>query len=202
MYLYAVLQTILCRGMVENFMLGIIGQFTSFTFELLEKSIFLPFYCHVSTLPQLHSTEIIIYLLSIKIVFKGNCCTWNFCCTIFSPNTLLCTLSCVSLNEFENPAGQIHIVYSASGCRTTYLSFVELSLSTSVLYCSVEKRGTAQYISFPLFCFKEERENPAKRSRIERDIDNNLITSTPQTGEKPNKQISRVRRKGQVNGGL
>uniref|UniRef100_A0A669PCL5 CTD small phosphatase like 2 n=1 Tax=Phasianus colchicus TaxID=9054 RepID=A0A669PCL5_PHACC len=47
---------------------------------------------------------------------------------------------------------------------------------------------------------KEERENPAKRSRIERDIDNNLITSTPQTGEKPNKQISRVRRKGQVNG--
>ncbi|NWJ01745.1 CTSL2 protein, partial [Crypturellus undulatus] len=47
---------------------------------------------------------------------------------------------------------------------------------------------------------KEERENPAKRSRIERDIDNNLITSTPQTGEKPNKQISRVRRKSQVNG--
>uniref|UniRef100_A0A7M4E102 CTD small phosphatase like 2 n=1 Tax=Crocodylus porosus TaxID=8502 RepID=A0A7M4E102_CROPO len=48
---------------------------------------------------------------------------------------------------------------------------------------------------------KEEREHPAKRSRIERDIDNNLITSTPQTGEKPNKQISRVRRKSQVNGG-
>uniref|UniRef100_A0A8C4UQC0 CTD small phosphatase like 2 n=1 Tax=Falco tinnunculus TaxID=100819 RepID=A0A8C4UQC0_FALTI len=47
---------------------------------------------------------------------------------------------------------------------------------------------------------KEERENPAKRSRIERDIDNNLITSTPQTGEKPNKQISRVRRKSQMNG--
>uniref|UniRef100_A0A8C3IN87 CTD small phosphatase like 2 n=1 Tax=Chrysemys picta bellii TaxID=8478 RepID=A0A8C3IN87_CHRPI len=47
---------------------------------------------------------------------------------------------------------------------------------------------------------KEERENPAKRSRIERDIDNNLISSTPRTGEKPNKQISRVRRKSQVNG--
>ncbi|NXR17423.1 CTSL2 protein, partial [Cinclus mexicanus] len=47
---------------------------------------------------------------------------------------------------------------------------------------------------------KEERENPSKRSRIERDIDNNLITSTPQTGEKPNKQISRVRRKSQING--
>ncbi|GAB0194309.1 CTD small phosphatase-like protein 2 [Grus japonensis] len=47
---------------------------------------------------------------------------------------------------------------------------------------------------------KEERENPAKRSRIDRDIDNNLITSTPQTGEKPNKQISRVRRKSQMNG--
>ncbi|NXF91970.1 CTSL2 protein, partial [Psilopogon haemacephalus] len=41
---------------------------------------------------------------------------------------------------------------------------------------------------------KEERENPAKRSRIDRDIDN-LITSTPQTGEKP-----RVRRKSQMNG--
>ncbi|KAJ7403428.1 CTD small phosphatase-like protein 2 [Pitangus sulphuratus] len=48
---------------------------------------------------------------------------------------------------------------------------------------------------------KEERENPTKRSRIERDIDNNLITSTPQSGEKPNKQISRVRRKSQMNGG-
>ncbi|XP_037358284.1 CTD small phosphatase-like protein 2 isoform X1 [Talpa occidentalis] len=47
---------------------------------------------------------------------------------------------------------------------------------------------------------KEERENPSKRSRIERDIDNNLITSTPRVGEKPNKQISRVRRKSQVNG--
>uniref|UniRef100_A0A8C0UG06 CTD small phosphatase like 2 n=13 Tax=Passeriformes TaxID=9126 RepID=A0A8C0UG06_CYACU len=47
---------------------------------------------------------------------------------------------------------------------------------------------------------KEERENPTKRSRIERDIDNNLITSTPQTGEKPNKQLSRVRRKSQMNG--
>ncbi|XP_021397462.2 CTD small phosphatase-like protein 2 [Lonchura striata] len=47
---------------------------------------------------------------------------------------------------------------------------------------------------------KEERENPPKRSRIERDIDNNLITSTPQTGEKPNKQLSRVRRKSQLNG--
>ncbi|NWT96428.1 CTSL2 protein, partial [Urocynchramus pylzowi] len=47
---------------------------------------------------------------------------------------------------------------------------------------------------------KEERENPPKRSRIERDIDNNLITSTPQAGEKPNKQLSRVRRKSQMNG--
>ncbi|XDA78759.1 hypothetical protein R6Z07M_008793 [Ovis aries] len=47
---------------------------------------------------------------------------------------------------------------------------------------------------------KEERENPSKRSRIERDIDNNLITSTPRAGEKPNKQLSRVRRKSQVNG--
>lgn len=64
------------------------------------------------------------------------------------------------------------------------------------------KRGTVQYVSFfPLFYFKEERENPTKRSRIDRDIDNNLITSTPQTGEKPNKQLSRVRRKSQMNGG-
>ncbi|NXG07524.1 CTSL2 protein, partial [Sakesphorus luctuosus] len=47
---------------------------------------------------------------------------------------------------------------------------------------------------------KEERENPTKRSRLERDIDNNLITSTPQSGEKPHKQLSRVRRKSQMNG--
>ncbi|XP_058011721.1 CTD small phosphatase-like protein 2 isoform X1 [Ahaetulla prasina] len=47
---------------------------------------------------------------------------------------------------------------------------------------------------------KDEREHPAKRSRIERDIEDNLITSTPRTGEKPNKQLSRIRRKSQVNG--
>ncbi|NXI39259.1 CTSL2 protein, partial [Galbula dea] len=47
---------------------------------------------------------------------------------------------------------------------------------------------------------KEERENPAKRSRLEQDIDNSLITSTPQAGDKPNKQLSRVRRKSQLNG--
>ncbi|XP_063170589.1 CTD small phosphatase-like protein 2 isoform X2 [Candoia aspera] len=47
---------------------------------------------------------------------------------------------------------------------------------------------------------KDEREHPAKRSRIERDMDDNLITSTPRTGEKPNKQLSRVRRKSQANG--
>lgn len=54
---------------------------------------------------------------------------------------------------------------------------------------------------FFLLYLKEERENPSKRSRIERDIDNNLITSTPRAGGKL-KQISRVRRKSQVNGGL
>ncbi|EHB02147.1 CTD small phosphatase-like protein 2 [Heterocephalus glaber] len=46
---------------------------------------------------------------------------------------------------------------------------------------------------------KKKRENPSKGRRIEHDIDN-LITSTPRAGEKPNKQISRVRRKSQVNG--
>lgn len=60
---------------------------------------------------------------------------------------------------------------------------------------------TAQCM-FLLLYLKEERENPSKRSRLERDIDNNLITSTPRAGEKTNKQISRVRRKSQVNGGL
>ncbi|XP_029430546.1 CTD small phosphatase-like protein 2 isoform X2 [Rhinatrema bivittatum] len=47
---------------------------------------------------------------------------------------------------------------------------------------------------------KEERENPAKRSRTEYDLDNNLITSTPRTGDKSSKPISRVRQKSQVNG--
>lgn len=47
---------------------------------------------------------------------------------------------------------------------------------------------------------KKERENPSKWSRIEHDIDNNLITSTPRTGEKPDKQLSRVRRRSAVNG--
>ncbi|XP_063304773.1 CTD small phosphatase-like protein 2 [Pelobates fuscus] len=47
---------------------------------------------------------------------------------------------------------------------------------------------------------KEDRENPAKRSRVERDLDNNLITSTPRIVDKPSKPIARVRRKSQVNG--
>lgn len=50
MSLCAALQTILYRGTMGNVMLDVIGQFSSFTFELLEKSIFLPFYCPVSTL--------------------------------------------------------------------------------------------------------------------------------------------------------
>ncbi|KAJ1179169.1 hypothetical protein NDU88_004405 [Pleurodeles waltl] len=57
-------------------------------------------------------------------------------------------------------------------------------------------RGSAPKVCTPKGC-EEERENPSKRSRIERDLDNNLISSTPRTGEKP---ISRVRRKSQVNG--
>ncbi|KFO21659.1 CTD small phosphatase-like protein 2 [Fukomys damarensis] len=48
---------------------------------------------------------------------------------------------------------------------------------------------------------QKKRQNPLKRSRVECDIDNNLITSTPRAGKKPKKRISRVRRKSQVNGG-
>ncbi|XP_012689877.2 CTD small phosphatase-like protein 2-B [Clupea harengus] len=43
---------------------------------------------------------------------------------------------------------------------------------------------------------KVEHENPAKRSRLSCD----LITSTPQTGNLPKKSITRVRRRGSVNG--
>ncbi|XP_038669112.1 CTD small phosphatase-like protein 2 isoform X2 [Scyliorhinus canicula] len=53
-------------------------------------------------------------------------------------------------------------------------------------------RGTAE---------KAEAENPPKkRCRLDCDLDDNMITSTPHTGSKPNKPISRVRRKSQVNG--
>ncbi|XP_041074996.1 CTD small phosphatase-like protein 2 [Polyodon spathula] len=47
---------------------------------------------------------------------------------------------------------------------------------------------------------KVEQENPSKRSRLEHDLDNNLISSTPQAGDLPSKQLSRVRRKSPVNG--
>ncbi|XP_005999751.1 CTD small phosphatase-like protein 2 isoform X1 [Latimeria chalumnae] len=69
----------------------------------------------------------------------------------------------------------------------------EAQKSETGLLSSIKKfiRGSAP---------KVEQENPAKRSRIERDLDNNLITSTPRTDEKPNKSLSRVRRKSQVNG--
>ncbi|MGH0172732.1 UNVERIFIED_CONTAM: hypothetical protein FKN15_005512 [Acipenser sinensis] len=48
---------------------------------------------------------------------------------------------------------------------------------------------------------KVEQENPSKKSRLEHDLDNNLISSTPQAGDLPSKQLSRVRRKSPVNGG-
>ncbi|KAG9341893.1 hypothetical protein JZ751_018210 [Albula glossodonta] len=48
---------------------------------------------------------------------------------------------------------------------------------------------------------KVEQENPAKRSRIDCDLDTNLISSTPHTGDLPNKAMPRVRRRGPVNGG-
>lgn len=47
---------------------------------------------------------------------------------------------------------------------------------------------------------KVEQENPSKKSRLEHDLDNNLISSTPQAGDLPSKQLSRVRRKSPVNG--
>ncbi|KAJ8407738.1 hypothetical protein AAFF_G00267820 [Aldrovandia affinis] len=47
---------------------------------------------------------------------------------------------------------------------------------------------------------KVEQENPAKRSRIECDLDTTLISSTPRTGDLPNKAMPRVRRRGPVNG--
>ncbi|KAG7468015.1 hypothetical protein MATL_G00138300 [Megalops atlanticus] len=47
---------------------------------------------------------------------------------------------------------------------------------------------------------KVEQENPAKKSRIDCDLDKNLISSTPQTGDLPNKAVPRVRRRGPVNG--
>ncbi|XP_043934193.1 CTD small phosphatase-like protein 2 [Protopterus annectens] len=47
---------------------------------------------------------------------------------------------------------------------------------------------------------KDEQENPSKKCRTEHDLDSNLISSTPGTIDKSNKQISRIRRKSQVNG--
>lgn len=46
---------------------------------------------------------------------------------------------------------------------------------------------------------KVEPENPAKKTRLHCDVDNNLITSTPNTNT-PRRTISRVGRRGSVNG--
>ncbi|KAJ7986015.1 hypothetical protein DPEC_G00346440 [Dallia pectoralis] len=45
----------------------------------------------------------------------------------------------------------------------------------------------------------EYEDNPAKKTRLTCDVDNNLISSTPQTGDVPRRTISRVRRNS-VNG--
>ncbi|XP_030621655.1 CTD small phosphatase-like protein 2-A isoform X2 [Chanos chanos] len=47
---------------------------------------------------------------------------------------------------------------------------------------------------------KVEQCTPAKRSRVECDLDSNLITSTPPTGNLPSRANPRTRRKGPVNG--
>uniref|UniRef100_A0A4W5NTE6 CTD (carboxy-terminal domain, RNA polymerase II, polypeptide A) small phosphatase like 2b n=1 Tax=Hucho hucho TaxID=62062 RepID=A0A4W5NTE6_9TELE len=46
-----------------------------------------------------------------------------------------------------------------------------------------------------------EQENPAKKTRLTCDVDDNLISSTPQGGDAPRRTISRVSRRNSVNGG-
>uniref|UniRef100_A0AAQ5Z2R7 FCP1 homology domain-containing protein n=1 Tax=Amphiprion ocellaris TaxID=80972 RepID=A0AAQ5Z2R7_AMPOC len=47
---------------------------------------------------------------------------------------------------------------------------------------------------------KVQQESPAKKTRLHCDVDNNLITSTPSNTNTPRKTISRVGRRGSVNG--
>ncbi|GAA6233617.1 CTD small phosphatase-like protein 2 [Lates japonicus] len=47
---------------------------------------------------------------------------------------------------------------------------------------------------------KVEQESPAKKTRLHCDVDNNLITSTPPNTNTPRRTISRVGRRGSVNG--
>uniref|UniRef100_A0A8C8K601 FCP1 homology domain-containing protein n=1 Tax=Oncorhynchus tshawytscha TaxID=74940 RepID=A0A8C8K601_ONCTS len=47
---------------------------------------------------------------------------------------------------------------------------------------------------------KVEQENPAKKTRLTCDVDDNLISSTPQGGDAPRRTISRVSRRNSVNG--
>uniref|UniRef100_W5N8L2 CTD (carboxy-terminal domain, RNA polymerase II, polypeptide A) small phosphatase like 2a n=2 Tax=Lepisosteus oculatus TaxID=7918 RepID=W5N8L2_LEPOC len=83
-------------------------------------------------------------------------------------------------------------------------SEVEVEDCTQVAGVKPQKNETGLLSSIKKFirgnAAKVEQENPAKRSRIECDLDNNLISSTPQTGDLPSKPISRVRRKSPVNG--
>ncbi|KAJ8272258.1 hypothetical protein COCON_G00111170 [Conger conger] len=59
------------------------------------------------------------------------------------------------------------------------------------IFSTIKKfiRGTAA---------KVEQQNPAKRSRV--DLDNNLISSTPQTGDRANQGVAQAHRRGPVNG--
>ncbi|XP_071762025.2 CTD small phosphatase-like protein 2-B isoform X2 [Centroberyx gerrardi] len=47
---------------------------------------------------------------------------------------------------------------------------------------------------------KVQQENPAKKTRLHCDVDNNLITSTPHGTNNPRRTINRVSRRGSVNG--
>ncbi|CAB1339537.1 unnamed protein product [Coregonus sp. 'balchen'] len=49
-------------------------------------------------------------------------------------------------------------------------------------------------------CTPTEQKNPAKKTRLTCDIDDNLISSTPQGGDTPRRTISRVSRRNSVNG--
>lgn len=50
-------------------------------------------------------------------------------------------------------------------------------------------------------CFAQvQQESPAKKSRLDCDVDNNLITSATPNSNTPRKAISRVGRRGSING--
>lgn len=115
--------------------------------------------------------------------------------------SLCCTLVDFQLRKFQNLEEETFFISVSSG-RFHYVSLtvVYFHLRQPKI---IEIRGSFYlqlFYCMMSYLLKVQQESPAKKTRLHCDVDNNLITSTPTNTNNPRKTISRVGRRGSLNG--